>query len=74
MKVIYNTAVCIFHQSNHSFESACVVVCMCNWVFSGVFLFACIPVQWKNGKLKQPLTHLLIAATVCVCVVLGVML
>lgn len=30
--------------------------------FSGVFLFACLPVEWKNGKLKWPffLTHLLI--------------
>lgn len=32
--------------------------------FSGVFLFACLPVLWKNGKLKWSpyLTHLLIVA------------
>lgn len=30
-----------------------VDVCMCNWVFFWcVSFFACLPVEWKNGKLK----------------------
>lgn len=42
-----------------------VHVCMCNWVFLWCLsFFACLPVEWKNGKLKRTLdlTHSLIVA------------
>lgn len=49
-----------------SFNSACDRSCFA-WVtgsFSGVFLFfACLPVKWKNGKLKR--THLLKSFSHC---------
>ena len=42
-----------------------VHVCMCNWVFLRCLsFFACLPVKWKNGKLKWTpyLTHSVIVA------------
>lgn len=78
MKTQFNASL---HGSNLAFLFFCFFVslffwfqfcmcpsmfCMCNWVFLWCLsFFACLPVKWKNGKLKRTLylTHSLVVVS-----------